>query len=111
MIGQGKAIERKHHKGVAELLQVTRRTMVIAGQEVPVANLPYTMASDAAGLMAEEAPFAACYYDKAGARVFNLRSRSADGGDVSAIAKIYGGGGHRSAAGFQTAPGREGDDA
>jgi nanoRNase/pAp phosphatase (c-di-AMP/oligoRNAs hydrolase) len=59
--------------------------------------------------MAQEAPFAACYYDKPGARVFSLRSRGDDGMDVSAIAAIYGGGGHRNAAGFQAATGWEGD--
>jgi oligoribonuclease NrnB/cAMP/cGMP phosphodiesterase (DHH superfamily) len=108
-VSQGEAIERKHHKDIAELLNVTRREMVIGGHRVPVANLPYTMASDAAGAMAQEAPFAACYYDKPGARVFSLRSRGDDGMDVSAIAAIYGGGGHRNAAGFQAATGWEGD--
>ena len=65
--------------------------MVIGGHRVPVANLPYTMASDAAGAMAEDAPFAACYFDRADARVFSLRSRGEDGLDVSEIAARYGG--------------------
>ena len=106
---EGAAIERKHHKDVAELLKVTRREMVIGGHIVPVANLPYTMASDAAGLMAEDAPFAACYYDRPDARVFSLRSRGEVGLDVSAIAESYGGGGHRNASGFQVPLGWEGD--
>lgn len=111
MLAEGAAIERKHFKDIAELLAVTRRTMRIGGVEVPVANLPYTMASDAAGKLAEEAPFAACYFDKPGARVFSLRSRGDGGADVSAIAKAYGGGGHRNAAGFQMPVGWEGDHA
>lgn len=111
MIEEGAAIERKHHKDIAELLKVTRREMVIGGQRVPVANLPYTMASDAAGAMAESAPFAACYFDRPDARVFSLRSRGADGADVSEIAASYGGGGHRNAAGFQVPVGWEGDAA
>lgn len=110
MIREGKAIERKHHKDIAELLKVTRREMVIGGVRVPVANLPYTMSSDAAGLMAQEAPFAACYYDRNdGLRVFSLRSRGEGGADVSAIAAAYGGGGHRNAAGFQMPIGWEGE--
>ncbi|ULB10706.1 phosphohydrolase [Cereibacter azotoformans] len=105
----GGAIERKHHKDIAELVKVTRREMVIGGQRVPVANLPYTMASDAAHALAEAAPFAACYFDRAdGQRVFSLRSRE-DGADVSAIAASYGGGGHKHAAGFQRPIGWEGD--
>lgn len=105
---QGEAIERKHFKDVAELVRATRREMVIGGHRVPVANLPYTMASDAAGSMAEGQPFAACYIDRADLRVFSLRSR--EGGlDVAEIAASYGGGGHRSAAGFQMPIGWEGD--
>lgn len=107
---QGDAIERKHHKDIRELVAVTKRRMVIGGVEVWVANLPYTLASDAGNLMAEGEPFAACYFDKPGARVFSLRSKP-DGADVSAIAKGYGGGGHRNASGFQMPLGWEGDNA
>lgn len=98
---EGAAIERKHHKDIAELLPVTKQRMVIGGYDVPVANLPYTMASDAAGQMAEGELFAACYYDTPDGRVFSLRSRGDF--DVSAIAKQYGGGGHKNAAGFKKA--------
>lgn len=108
-VAEGEAIERKHQKDIYELLKVTQRYMVIGGHRVPVANLPYTMASDAAGTMAMTAPFAACYFDRPDARVFSLRSRGDGGMDVSAIAASYGGGGHRKAAGFQMPLGWEGD--
>lgn len=108
MIEAGAAIERKHQKDITELLAQTTRTMVIGGYRVPVANLPYTMASDAAGKLAEGQPFAACYFDRPDARVFSLRSRG-HGADVSEIAKAYGGGGHKNAAGFQAPLGWEGD--
>jgi oligoribonuclease NrnB/cAMP/cGMP phosphodiesterase (DHH superfamily) len=95
----GAAIERKHHKDVAELVNVCKRRMVIGGKDVPVASLPYTMVSDAAHLMAQGEPFAACYWDTPKGRIFGLRAT--DGGaDVSEIAKQYGGGGHAKAAGF-----------
>jgi oligoribonuclease NrnB/cAMP/cGMP phosphodiesterase (DHH superfamily) len=100
MTAAGAAIERKHQKDVAELLAKCKRTMKIAGYEVPVANLPYTMSSDAAHVMAMRAPFAACYYDTPAGREFSLRSRE-DGMDVSEVARIYGGGGHKHAAGFR----------
>lgn len=96
---QGVAIERKHHKDVAELVLVAKRKMVIGHYDVPVASLPYTLASDAGHLMAKGQPFAACYYDKDGGRVFSLRSTD-QGVDVSEVAKLYGGGGHARAAGF-----------
>lgn len=96
----GIAIDRKHHKDVAELVTVCQRRMVIGGYDVPVASLPYTLTSDAGERMAEGEPFAACYWDTPENRSFSLRSR--DGGlDVSEIARAYGGGGHRNAAGFR----------
>ncbi|MGS0737261.1 phosphohydrolase [Pseudomonas sp. GG8] len=96
----GSAIERKHHKDVAELVGVTKRRMVIGGHDVPVANLPYTLTSDAGALMSASESFAACYWDTPEGRSFSLRSSDA-GEDVSAIALQYGGGGHRNAAGFR----------
>jgi oligoribonuclease NrnB/cAMP/cGMP phosphodiesterase (DHH superfamily) len=96
---EGKAIERKHFKDIEELLGVVQRRMNIGGYNVPIANLPYTLVSDAAHKMAEGEPFAGCYWDTPKGRVFGLRSTD-EGIDVSEIAKMYGGGGHRNAAGF-----------
>jgi oligoribonuclease NrnB/cAMP/cGMP phosphodiesterase (DHH superfamily) len=96
----GCAIERKHHKDVAELVGVTKRRMVIGGHDVPAANLPYTLTSDAGALMSVGELFAACYWDTPEGRSFSLRSSDA-GEDVSAIAQQYGGGGHRNASGFR----------
>lgn len=97
---EGEAIERKHHKDIAELVQVVTRPMRIGGHVVPVANLPYTLTSDAGHLLAKDHPFAACYWDTPAGRVFSLRSTD-EGLDVSEIAKGYGGGGHRNASGFR----------
>ncbi len=98
---EGVAIERKHHKDIAELVDVCQREMEIGGLVMPVANLPYTLTSDAGHLMASRSGgAAACYWDTPDGRVFSLRS--IDGGpDVSEIAKQYGGGGHRNTAGFR----------
>lgn len=117
---RGAAIEKKHHKDIAELVAKGRRMMRIGGHLVPVANLPYTLTSDAGHLMCKpydtgyhgvEVPaFAACYWDTPEGRVFSLRSDDNHGGvDVSQIAKAYGGGGHKNAAGFTMPLGWEGD--
>ena len=104
----GEAIERKHHKDVEELLAFCTREMVIGGYSVKVANMPYTMASDAASILSKDGPFGACYYDAAnGDRVFSLRSRG--GFDVSKVAAFYGGGGHAAASGFRMPRGWEGE--
>lgn len=100
LAADGEAIERKHFKDIRELLGVTTREMVIGGHRVPVANLPYTMSSDAGSELAKGRPFAACYWDVPEGRVFSLRSNN-EGVDVSEVAKQYGGGGHRNASGFK----------
>lgn len=96
----GVAINRQHQKTVADLVRTTKRRMLIGGQDVPVANLPYMFASDAGHLMAEGELFSGSYFDTPEGRTFSLRSTDA-GMDVSEIAKQYGGGGHRNAAGFR----------
>lgn len=98
---EGTGIERKHFKDIKELLKVGQRRAIIAGFDVPVANLPYTLSSDAGHIMGEGEPFAACYMDTPEGRIFSLRSAQATGIDVSVIAKKYGGGGHKNAAGFK----------
>jgi len=111
---QGVALERKHQKDVGELLKETMRFMVIGGHPVPVANLPYTMASDGAGALAEAHTFGASYFDASnGDRVFSLRSRGDF--DVGTLAQEMGrrlgttGGGHKNAAGFRAPRGWEGE--
>jgi oligoribonuclease NrnB/cAMP/cGMP phosphodiesterase (DHH superfamily) len=109
MAREGSAIDRKLQKDIAAILATPPRRMVIGGVVVPVVNAPGIWASDLAGQLAETAPFAAVYFDMPHARVFSLRSRGGEGMDVSEIAKAYGGGGHRNAAGFKMPIGWEGD--
>lgn len=99
MIRDGAAIERKHHKDVSELISSAATRGVIAGFDVPILNAPYFFSSDAGHSMAKGEPFAACYWDTPKGRVYSLRSTD-DGEDVSEVARKYGGGGHRNAAGF-----------
>lgn len=102
LANEGAAIDRKHLRDVETLIANQAYRMVIGGYDVPVCNLPVTMCSDAGNIMAKERgnPFAATYYDNEKFRVYSLRSTDA-GVDVSEIAKSYGGGGHRNAAGFR----------
>lgn len=105
---EGEAILRAHDKLVRSVIATSQRSMVIGDHDVPVAAAPYALASDVAGTMAEGQPFAATYVDGPKGRAFSLRSRS-EGVDVSQIAEVYGGGGHRGAAGFLMPLGWEGD--
>tara|TARA_R110000772_G_scaffold58539_1_gene132482 strand:- start:13147 stop:14007 length:861 start_codon:yes stop_codon:yes gene_type:complete len=99
-VAEGEAIERKHHKDVAELIRVAGTRSNIAGFDVPTLNAPYFYSSDAGHIMGSGEPFAACYWDTPDGRVFSLRSDSS-GEDVSVIAGQFGGGGHKHAAGFR----------
>jgi oligoribonuclease NrnB/cAMP/cGMP phosphodiesterase (DHH superfamily) len=60
---EGEAIERKHFKDIHELTKVVTRRFTIGGHSVQVANLPYTLTSDAGHLLAQDEPFAGCYWD------------------------------------------------
>ncbi len=104
----GEAIERKLQKDIKELIASGVRRMIIAGYDVPVLNVSSAYVSDAGHIMSVGEPFAACYWDHPDGRSFSLRS-SEDGIDVDAVAKKYGGGGHKKAAGFTVEIGWEGE--
>jgi len=99
----GVAIERKHHKDIKELLAAMQSTGKFLGHEVPIANLPYIYSSDAGHIMSVSEKFAVCYWFNKTGIVFSLRSNPEFKGcmDVSEVAKEFGGGGHKNAAGFQ----------
>lgn len=80
----------------------------IGGYYVPIVNCTTHVSEVGHRLleMCPDAPFSASYRDtKDESREFSLRSRGDF--DVSVIAKSYGGGGHKSAAGFRTKLGGE----
>lgn len=104
IIAQGSAIDRAHTKNYKALVNETMRYMKIGGKLVPVCNAPFFMASDIGNFLSavpnNPTGYSATYYDREdGSRVFSLRSKGDV--DVSAIAKSYGGGGHKNAAGFK----------
>lgn len=95
----GRAILRAEAQVVAQHVK-NAREIEIAGHKVLAANAT-TQFSEIAGELAKDRPFGACYFDRGdGQRVWSLRSREG-GVDVSQIAKMFGGGGHKQAAGFQ----------
>ena len=70
------------------------------GVVVPVVNASMFMASDLATRLSVTERFAACF--AIGHSVVNFSLGSHPGGaDVSEIARMYGGGGHKHAAGFE----------
>lgn len=95
----GKALLRSVETYVDGLADQAR-LVTIGGYEVPCINTTFAI-SELVGKLAETntAAFAAGWFQKKdGQFVYSLRSRGDF--DVSLIAKQYGGGGHRAAAGF-----------
>lgn len=99
LLAIGRAILARDEAIMSPMLAGGGRGLAIGGFVVPAINAPAFLASELGNRLAQGNPFAAVYHDTALLRVFSLRSTD-DGEDVSAIAKQYGGGGHRNAAGF-----------
>lgn len=99
LVAQGSAILRREQQIVDSHVSFARETH-IGGHKVLCVNAT-VLSSEIAGALAENRPFGVCWFERGdGKRVYSLRSR--DGGvDVSEVAKMYGGGGHRNAAGFE----------
>ena len=97
---EGTAILRSDQRIVDQHVK-NARDEVIAGHAVRVVNAT-THISEIAGELAKGQPFGVCWFRRAdGKFIYSLRSRGDGGLDVSEIAKSFGGGGHRNAAGFE----------
>lgn len=103
LVREGEGILRAHQANIRKFI-ADAYFDDIAGHRVPVVNVPYHYASDTAHeLLAAYpgAPFAACWFRRGdGLMQYSLRSEDTRL-DVSEIARHFGGGGHRNAAGYQ----------
>jgi len=69
---------------------------------VPCVNAPFWECATLGERLCEGHPFSIVWWHRSDGKFqFSLRSRGEDAIDVSEIAKVFGGGGHRNAAGFQ----------
>lgn len=103
MLADAVSIERFYDQKLAEMVPTATIRAVGKWSGVPVAHAPYAFASDLANELLKkypEAPFAAVVCEAYGARTYSLRSEDSRQ-DVSEVARTFGGGGHRNAAGFR----------
>jgi nanoRNase/pAp phosphatase (c-di-AMP/oligoRNAs hydrolase) len=99
LIPEGRAILRAERQVVDRHVR-NAAEVELAGHKVLCVNAT-TLISEVAGELAKDRPFGVCWFERAdGFRVYSLRSEPG-GVDVSEIAKSFGGGGHKHAAGFQ----------
>lgn len=112
-VAAGAAIRRAESKAVAQQVKGAR-TVTIAGQPMQVVNATHLI-SETAGELARATGVGATWFVRSDGRVqWSLRTNGT--GDVSPIAKRYGGGGHPGASGFDVSMFRHlgilaGDDA
>ena len=101
LVNEGTAILRFQAK-IVEAAVTNSQEITLQGHRVLVAN-SHTMQSDIAGILATDRPFGVVWSQKADGRIkYSLRSTPGIGIDVAKIAQLYGGGGHKHAAGFVT---------
>lgn len=110
---EGRAILRQHDKYVGQVIAASQPSdafITLGNFTGPAINAPGFLASDVGHNLLKmmddgklpAGDFAATYFDTPTHRIYSLRSDDSRA-DVSAIAKLYGGGGHRNAAGFKAA--------
>ncbi len=95
----GYAILKYIEQYVYEIIGSLTRWVEFERHKVPVVNAPFKGISEVLGFLASEAVFAMGWWqESSGQFQYSLRSRGDF--DVSEIARKYGGGGHKNAAGF-----------
>jgi hypothetical protein len=100
LIDEGAAIQRYYRRRVDEFKD-SAYPALIGGQKCWISNAPYFAASEVAGELCDRADFGACYFED-GCRNYKYSLRSRGDFDVSEIARQFGGGGHKNAAGFSS---------
>lgn len=104
MITKGEAINEYYAEQLTRSIEATKESCQILGNVGLCCNLPPMFASEAGNVLARESgTFGATWFkDKDGNIKWSLRSIGDY--DVSAIARSFGGGGHKNAAGFVLTP-------
>ena len=100
LVRDGRVLTRKHLKDINEFIEGTAHHIIIEGHLVPALNAPYFWSSEAGDILGKDEEFAVCYWKTKEYIVYSLRSEKDKGIDVSEIASLFGGGGHKHAAGF-----------
>lgn len=102
---EGKALLRQYNQLVENICKKPFK-MMIGDQVVPVVNtsIAWSEVGEKLGDMFPDAPFVASFTEFEDQQMWSLRtSKNNRDFDVSAIARLYGGGGHKAAAGFKIA--------
>ncbi len=99
-IEQGKLIQKYENKVIEDIINFNKEVVMFEGHEVYAVNSPHFFASQMGRFLYEEKPPFAIVWRWSRGKI-NASLRSDGSVDVSEIAKKFGGGGHKAAAGFQ----------
>lgn len=100
VLTEGFALKRQRDNYVEQLVKL-RTTLTLEQRAVPAVNAPPMFASEVGNRLCElypDAPYSVTYCDLPDGKKYSLRSIGDF--DVSEVAKRFGGGGHKNAAGF-----------
>ena len=93
----GSIILKMNARHIESLLRSGTRQ--VPGTTIPICNMPFMYASEAGNILAQGHPFSITYFDRSDCRQYSLRVADGDF-NVAKLAEMYGGGGHKKAAGF-----------
>lgn len=99
-IKQGNIILKYENKLIDEIMDSNKEIVNFEGYEVYAINAPHAFASQIGNALCREKFPMAIVWQRSGGRI-DVSLRSEGDFDVSGIAKKYGGGGHKNAAGFK----------
>jgi oligoribonuclease NrnB/cAMP/cGMP phosphodiesterase (DHH superfamily) len=99
LILEGKTIKRSINKQIDKIIKCNVHKIKINDDIVYAVNSPVYQ-SEIGHILAKQGKYGVVYYDKDRSTIFSLRSTGNE--DVSIIARKFGGGGHKAAAGFIT---------
>lgn len=99
LVNKGQAVQQ-YYESIVVQLATSAEQITLAGEVGFAVNCPPAFASDVGHILATASgTFGACWHQEKGEVKFSLRSNGDY--DVAAIAKNFGGGGHKNAAGFK----------
>ena len=103
LMAEGTVLLKKQQREVGGIITKCKRTVTLEGHQVPCVNASIYQSEIGEAIAADaDVPFGIIWYMlEDGDIVYSLRSNKVHGIDVSEIAKKYGGGGHKNAAGFK----------
>lgn len=99
-IKQGNIMLKYEKKLLDEIMDSNKEIVKFEGHEIYAINAPHTFASQIGNALCREKPPIAIVWQRSDGRI-EVSLRSEGDVDVSGIAKKYGGGGHKNAAGFK----------